>query len=119
MNRNDFGLRLKELRISHGLTQSQLANKIETTRQAYMNYELGRCMPSAEAIAKLSQILGADLMEMLYSHTTYTFAHSKGIMECNNREEFFEMFELYSKLSPLSRKRIISLMNLLVKGGDK
>lgn len=119
MNSKDFGLRLKQLRNSHSLTQSQLASKIDMSRQAYVNYELGRCMPPAEIIAKLSQVFGVDLMEMLYNHTTFTFSQSQEIVASTNRDDFFTMYELYSKLSPLSQKRIFTLLNILSKGGDE
>lgn len=119
MNQQDFGLRLKELRKAHELTQSQLSSLIGISRQAYVNYETGRSFPPADIIAKLSQTLGVDLMEMLYSHTTISYAQGQSIMTAPDREDFFSMLELYSKLPPLSKKRIINLITLLSKGGEK
>lgn len=119
MNQQDFGLRLKELRKAHGITQSQLSDKLGISRQAYVNYETGRTFPPTDVVAKLSQIYGIDLMEILYNHTTLTYTQSQCIMIAPHREDFFSMLESYSKLSPLSKKRIINLISLLSKGGDE
>ncbi|MBE5933410.1 MAG: helix-turn-helix transcriptional regulator [Lachnospiraceae bacterium] len=118
MNQQDFGLRLTKLRISRNLTQSQISNKIGLSRQAYINYEKGRCMPSAEIIAKLSQVLGVDLMESLYDHSPLSFVDNKERLSTMNRDDYFSILELYSRLSPLNQKRIFTLMNLMVKGDD-
>lgn len=118
MNQKDFGLRLKELRLSHSLTQNQLAKKIEISRQAYLNYESGRTCPPAEIIAKLSNILGTNLMEMLYPQTTLTYSDSKTILSSPNRQDYFSLLESYSNLPPLIQKRVLHLINIMAKGGD-
>ncbi len=118
MNQKDFGLRLKELRLTQALTQSQLSKMIGISRQAYVNYESGRTIPPAQTISKLSQIFGTDLMEILYGHTTLTYTEGQYLMLGSNREDLFSMLELYSKLPPLSQKRIINLLTLMTKGGE-
>ncbi len=118
MNQKDFGLRLKELRLSQALTQSQLSKMIGVSRQAYVNYESGRTIPPAQAISKLSQIFGTDLMEILYGHTTYTYTEGQYLMLGPDRDDLFSLLELYSKLTPLSQKRIINLITLMAKGGE-
>ncbi len=119
MNQQDFGLRLKELRLTHELTQSQLANQIGITRQAYITYETGRCMPSAEIITRLSMFFDTDLMKILYDPQSSSFQDGIKLVENANRDDLFSVLKLYSKLSPTSQKRILNLMNILYKGGDK
>ncbi len=116
MNQQDFGLRLKELRLSYALTQSQLAEKIGVSRQAYINYEAGRCIPSAEIISNLSKLFGIDFMEIIFTHNSYN--ENKKLLSNFNRDELFLILNLYSKLSYTSRKRIITLMTLMTRGGD-
>ncbi len=118
MNQKDFGLRLKELRLAQALTQSQLSKMIGVSRQAYVNYESGRTIPSAQVLSKLSQIFSTDLMEILYGHTTRTYTDSQYIMLGYDRNDLFTLLELYSKLPPLSQKRVINLITLMAKGGD-
>ena len=76
-------------------------------------------MPSAEIIAKLSKVLGVDLMESLYDHSSLSFSDNKEKLSSMNRNDYFSILELYSRLSPLNQKRIFTLMNLMVKGDDE
>lgn len=119
MINQDFGLRLKELRKIHDLTQTELAKSVGVSRQAYVNYESCRTIPPTEIIVKLSKIFGTDLMECFYNYTSHTYADSNYIISSSNRDEFFELYDLFSTLSPLSKKRIINLLRLMVKGGEK
>lgn len=50
----DFGLRLKELRKQHNLTQKQLANIIGVQNSIFSFYEVGERLPSPEIIRKLA-----------------------------------------------------------------
>lgn len=118
MNQKEFGLRLKELRLSQALTQSKLSQMIGISRQAYVNYESGRTIPPAQILSKLSQIFSTDLMELLYGHTTRTYTESQYLMFDSSRDDLFSLLELYSKLSPLSKKRVINLITMMTKGGE-
>lgn len=119
MNHQDFGLRLKELRLSRELTQTQLANKIGISRQAYVTYETGRSIPPAEVVAKLSKAFDTDLMEMFFNHSSTSFMEANALMLNIDRKEFFSLLESYSRLSPTSQKRIHNLIRLMQKGGDE
>lgn len=52
----DFGYKLKELRTQAGLTQKQLAEKIQVTKSVVSYYELQERYPSPEVLIKLSNI---------------------------------------------------------------
>lgn len=54
LNSNDFGNRIKELRIKHGLSQGDLAKATGLTRQAISNYERGDREPKMETWQKLA-----------------------------------------------------------------
>ncbi|MBO5388473.1 MAG: helix-turn-helix transcriptional regulator [Lachnospiraceae bacterium] len=117
MINQDFGLRLKELRKIHNFTQTELANNVGISRQTYLNYEYCRTIPPAETIVKLSQIFDVDLMEYFYNHTSRTYSENNKIISNPNRDDFFEIYDIFTKLSPLSQKRIINLLRLMAKGG--
>jgi len=53
---NDFGERLKILRTSKGLTQEQLARRLNLTKSVVSAYELGMRMPSVNIVIKMSAI---------------------------------------------------------------
>ena len=51
---NNFGERLKELRIEKGLTQSELAVKINSTQKQISKWEIGFLEPNIDAIKRLA-----------------------------------------------------------------
>ncbi|MBE5944571.1 MAG: transcriptional regulator [Lachnospiraceae bacterium] len=57
----DFGLRLKRIRRHHRLTQADISKQLQISRQAYSNYEQGRCLPPPNTLATLSVILNSNL----------------------------------------------------------
>ena len=50
----DFGLRLKQLREKHNLSQSQVAKRLGITRAAISSYENNISLPSVNVLAELS-----------------------------------------------------------------
>lgn len=51
-----FSVRIKELRKENGLTQKQLANKLQTTNSAVCDWERGRTQPDLETLAKIASL---------------------------------------------------------------
>ena len=70
---------LKELRKAIGLTQTEIADKLGISQQAYSKYESGQVVPSGDVLNKLSALFG-DLSEVDYS--------SKGLGKDATIEEF-------------------------------
>lgn len=56
---------LKELRISKGLTQKQVAEAVGVTSQAYSNYENSRRDIPLVAVPKIAEILNLRLIEVI------------------------------------------------------
>ena len=50
----DFGLRLKQLREKHNLSQSQVAKRLGITRAAISSYENNIALPSVNVLAELA-----------------------------------------------------------------
>ena len=53
----EFKERLKELRLEHKLTQTQLAKKLMTTDDSIYSWEKGRSQPSIEMLKKICIVL--------------------------------------------------------------
>lgn len=49
--------RLKELRVGRGFTQTDLAERVETSASQIKRWENGETIPSSEALRKLSTVL--------------------------------------------------------------
>lgn len=58
---------LKELRKDNKLNQENVASELGLTRQAYSNYELGKCEPSMEVLERLSKLYRVSI-EQFYKN---------------------------------------------------
>ncbi len=50
-----FGIKLRELRSSHGLTQIQLAKELGVSKQCVSNWENDNILPSIDMLIRISQ----------------------------------------------------------------
>lgn len=57
--------RLTELREKRGLTQAQLAEQMDVTRQTVSRWELGETAPGAENLKKLGELYGLSVDDLL------------------------------------------------------
>ena len=57
----DLGKKMKELRKSFGLTQTELAEKTGLSRVNYTRYENGKIRPDYETIIKLADFYDVSL----------------------------------------------------------
>ena len=58
---------LKELRIKHGLSQDELAEKLYVTRQAVSRWENGETVPNTETLKLLSKLFDVSINTLLGS----------------------------------------------------
>lgn len=61
----EFGNRLYELRKKKGLSQEELGNKLNVSRQTVSKYELGEAIPDMEKLVMLSDLFGVSLDELV------------------------------------------------------
>lgn len=62
----DIGKNIKTLRQKRDITQEELAEKLFVTRQTVSNYEIGRTRPDIDMLMKMTEVLEADMNELLY-----------------------------------------------------
>lgn len=60
----DIGARIKSLRLSHSMTQEQLAQKLGVSAQAVSKWESGTNMPDIQLLPDLSVIFGVTIDEL-------------------------------------------------------
>ena len=77
MNQIDTGKFIAGCRKEKGLTQAQLAEKLNITDRAVSKWETGKCMPDASIMLELCNILGVTVNELLSGER----------IEINNYEE--------------------------------
>lgn len=64
-----LGKKIKEIRKSLGLNQSEFARKINATVPAVSNWENGRNMPNDGRLKSIADIAGMNVLELLQNET--------------------------------------------------
>ena len=65
MDQQKIGSFLKELRMEKGLTQAELAEKLNTTNRSVSRWETGNTMPDISVLIELAEFYGVDIKEIL------------------------------------------------------
>lgn len=60
-----IGEKIHQLRKAAGLTQEQLAEKLDVSRQTISKWEIGSCLPDLDKAIQLSKIFAISLDEMV------------------------------------------------------
>ena len=55
-----LNIRIKELRVSHSLTQVELAEKLSVSKQAVSNWENNNIQPSIDMLLKIADYFGVS-----------------------------------------------------------
>ena len=70
MDRKTLGTMIAELRKAKGLTQLELAEKMNVTDKAVSKWERDLSCPDISSIPRLAEILGVSVDELMQSRTT-------------------------------------------------
>lgn len=68
----DFGTQIKKLRNSRHLTQEQLAQKLNVSRQTISSWENNRNLPDLEMVVTISQIFKLSLDQLILGDPSMT-----------------------------------------------
>ncbi len=90
---------LKELRVKKGLKQSELANILGITQQAYQRYEYGTSEPNADGFEFLADFYGVTTDYLLgrVPAETETLTASENALEQRLLEQYYKLPEKYRK----------------------
>ena len=69
MKNKDIGKLLKELRLKHGLTQAELAKRVNVTYQAVSRWEKGNNTPNLDTLVALSKVYHLSVDELVLQAT--------------------------------------------------
>lgn len=67
-----LNIRIKELRMAHGLTQVDLAEKLSVSKQTVSNWENNNIQPSVDMLIKISNYFGVSTDYLLGRNNDYT-----------------------------------------------
>lgn len=109
-----FGNRLRKLREARGMTQRDLAERVEIELVQISRYERGLNMPNAETLVALSEVLQVDLNLLLIGETNTRVAAA----DLNLDLPLLERFRDLQKLPRRDREAIILLIDSVLTRGD-
>ncbi|MCO8193890.1 MULTISPECIES: helix-turn-helix domain-containing protein [Anaerofustis] len=96
----NFGTNLQNLRKKHDLSQEQLAEKLEVSRQAVSKWENGSSYPEMDKLIMLSELFNIDI-DMLI----------KGNLDIENNEEGRELYEkMYNKFTKMITLGVVLIL---------
>lgn len=83
MEKEEIGKKIKILRKTRGLTQEQLADKLNIKRATISNYEIGRRSPHIKELEDIAEALGVNLAYFGFggNEVTDLIARAKHIFE--------------------------------------
>ncbi len=115
---------LRLLREKQGLTQSEVADKLDMQRNAYSHYETGRNKPSVEQLYYLSKIFDTDIEKLV---NVYVYRNDENLdliklineedkLDLNTLEDFKKVFDSLTNDNKAYRE---FLEHMQVKGISK
>jgi transcriptional regulator with XRE-family HTH domain len=109
----DFGTRLRTLREERGLTQRELAQRIHSHVPQISRYETGFCLPNAETLAEMAQVLTVDLDFLLLGRTNGKSPDEPAIKDVRLLERVREL----EKLDRRFRDTAIAVLEAIILQG--
>lgn len=81
-----FNEKLKELRLTKGISQAELAEKIFVSRSAVAKWENGLGLPSDDSLNQLAEFFGVEREELYSDETTEAVVVKKNITISKSRK---------------------------------
>ena len=109
----NFAERIKELRIGAGLTQEQLADKLNAQRMTIIRWERGDNPPSDENLILLARLFKVSTLYLLGYTDDRSLIVAEDVEEEGRREKADEEHLLagYRLLSPEMKKMVHAVVN--------
>ena len=108
----DLGARLRAVRDKRGLTQQQLADRLESYAPRISQYESGAVVPEAETLAVLAEALEVSLDELVLGRTITS--GEDGLQDVRLRERVREL----EKIDKRFRDAAITVIDAFVVQGN-
>lgn len=113
---NRTGMNIRTLRKAHGLTQVELAKKLDATQKVVTSYETNQRTPTLEKLEKLSQIFGVTIDEIV-GKKEMIIESEQPHLHGNRRTARVQ--ELFDKLPSPEQRSILKQIKALVATNGK
>lgn len=108
--RYEFGMALSRERIKRGLTQAELAERMDSTVRVISHFEREVKNPPAETVKKLADALGISIERLLYPDRK-----NGNLTDMPLDRGLSKRFDLAQKLPPTSRQEIKKFIDAMAK----
>lgn len=107
---SNFASNLKNLRLNNNLTQQELGNKLNISKQVISNYENNKRIPDLYTIIKISNFFNCSIDSLIYSNTIIDIDK---LISLNNSVDINSIDDLLKELNRLNdiSSKIINLLN--------
>jgi transcriptional regulator with XRE-family HTH domain len=106
---SDLGKRIQELRKQIGLTQAQLASKIEISHTQLTRYESKNIQPPADVLQRLANIFDVSIDYLVNGNK------SDKVEQTLKDAELIKQFKQLDKLPEDEKKSILKVLNALIR----
>lgn len=89
---NDFGQRLFQYRRQAGMSQEELAEKVEVSRQTLSKWETGQSYPDAEKMVSVCNVLSVSPNELLNCYKENKVNSEPKREKSNNQDWVYDLF---------------------------
>lgn len=107
MEKSPFSLRLISLRKANGMTQEELAKKLELNRSTYTCYETGTSMPSIATLIAMADLFHVSVDHLLGRTDRMQTTDAEDSVSLL---EEMQVIEQYRRLKPECRKLVMMIM---------
>lgn len=76
-----LGENIKQLRKDRGMTQEELAIRLNVVRQTVSKWEKGLSVPDADMLQRLAEALEVDITQLLGTPSSYTPEQTEAVVE--------------------------------------
>lgn len=111
----DIGSRIKEVRIRLGMSQKELADKVDLTPSFISQLENNQISPSLNSFIQITEALGINLTELLLKDTKQKELHWHITRE-SIRQRLFEKGSEYSMYTVVSNGNALAYLTVINKG---
>lgn len=112
---SSFSKRLKQLREANQMTQGQLGDLINTTRQSISNYEMGKREPDYVTLEALADIFNVDMNYLLGKTDKTTYIPSSSHRQLSKNEE--NLINSFNMLNNEGKEKVLNYTQDLVDSG--
>lgn len=107
---NSFKENIRELRKESGLTQKQLAIKVDIPETTYQAYELGRNEPSLDTLTKLADVFEVSIDYLLGRANSLDVVN----IQTDLTEQQKELLTNFDKLNTVGKSRMLGYLVALL-----